>query len=238
MEKLTFKFADYEGPLDLILFLISKHKLDIFDINISDLLEQYLKYIEGIEERSPETASDFLEMAARLVYIKTVSLLPKREDEEKELKEELTGQLIELRMCKEAAYMLSQLYKGDSIFVRSQEPVEADKTYERVHLSSEIMLAYLSALGKHKRFTPPPIESFKGIVATRVVSVSSRIVHIMKRLYRESEIFFSGLFYDAGDRSGIVATFLATLELIKSRRISIEDDGKINFIRTKKNSDD
>ena len=74
MEKLTFKVNEYEGPLDLILALLSKHQIGIYDINISDLLEQYMAYIRTLRENQMEVASEFLEMASRLVYIKTASL--------------------------------------------------------------------------------------------------------------------------------------------------------------------
>lgn len=79
MEKLTFKVNEYEGPLDLILALLSKHQIGIYDINISDLLEQYMAYIRTLRENQMEVASEFLEMASRLVYIKTASLLPRYE---------------------------------------------------------------------------------------------------------------------------------------------------------------
>ena len=93
MEQLSFKLEVFEGPLDLLLHLIAKHKLDIQDIEISSLLEQYLEYIAQMKLADLEVASEFLEMAARLVYIKTVSLLPKHEEAE-ELKRELTGELL------------------------------------------------------------------------------------------------------------------------------------------------
>ena len=82
MEKLTFKVNEYEGPLDLILALLSKHQIDIYDINISDLLEQYMGVIRTLQESDMEVASEFLEMASRLVYIKTASLLPRCEKED------------------------------------------------------------------------------------------------------------------------------------------------------------
>ena len=90
VEQLSFKVAQVEGPLDLILQLISKHKLNIYDIEITKLLEQYLAYMEVIQSREMEIASEFLEMASRLVYIKSVSLLPKHEELEEQLKKELT----------------------------------------------------------------------------------------------------------------------------------------------------
>ena len=94
MEKLTFKLEQFEGPLDLLLHLISKHKLNLYDIQIDLLLEQYLAQMEQIPFADLEQASDFLEMASRLVYMKSAMLLPKYEDEGEDLKRELTGQLL------------------------------------------------------------------------------------------------------------------------------------------------
>ena len=85
MEKLSFRSGDFEGPLDLLLHLIAKHKMDIRDIQISDLLEQYLAAIQKMQEQDLEIASEFLEMASRLVYLKTVTLLPRHEEESAKL---------------------------------------------------------------------------------------------------------------------------------------------------------
>ena len=108
MEKLTFKVNEYEGPLDLILALLSKHQIEICDINISDLLEQYMACIRTLQEHQMEVASEFLEMASRLVYIKTASLLP-REEKEEDPRAELVGQLLEYQSCKQAAALLRLL---------------------------------------------------------------------------------------------------------------------------------
>ena len=108
-QQLSFRVTDeYEGPLDLILALISKHKLNIWDIEISSLLEQYMDYIRRRQEQDLEVASEFLEMASRLVYIKTVSLLPRREEEQEKAKAELVGQLLEYQACKAAAALLGE----------------------------------------------------------------------------------------------------------------------------------
>lgn len=96
MDKISYKLPVFEGPLDLLLHLISKNKLNIYDIEISSLLDQYMEHIELMKTQDMDVASEFLEMAARLVYIKTISLLPKHEETE-ELKRELTGQLLEYR---------------------------------------------------------------------------------------------------------------------------------------------
>ncbi len=107
--QLSFRVSDeYEGPLDLILALITKHQVNIWDIEITSLLEQYMAYIRARQEQDLEVASEFLEMASRLVYIKTVSLLPKYEDEEEKAKAELVGQLLEYQACKAAAALLGE----------------------------------------------------------------------------------------------------------------------------------
>ena len=121
MDLISFKLENFEGPLDLLLYLISKHKLNIEDIEISLLLEQYLEYIDGLDEQDFETAGEFLEMAARLIYIKTVSLLPKPNEAE-QLKKELEGRLIEYSVCKQTAKLLQDMCAYGEIFVR--EPIK------------------------------------------------------------------------------------------------------------------
>ena len=111
MDRPQYKTEVFEGPLDLLLHLISKHKLNINDIPIFELVEQYIAYVQLMQEENMEIASEFLEMAARLVYIKTVSLLPVYEEAEN-LKKELTGELIEYQACKIMAKKLSEQSGG------------------------------------------------------------------------------------------------------------------------------
>lgn len=159
MEKLTFKVNEYEGPLDLILALLSKHQIDIYDINISDLLEQYMAYIRTLQEHQMEVASEFLEMASRLVYIKTASLLPRYEKEE-DPRAELVGQLLEYQSCKQAAALLRRRDTGWSIFTRVPMPLEIDPTYRRRHPVDELTAAYWSACGRGKTAPAPAGNGF------------------------------------------------------------------------------
>lgn len=227
MMQLSFKLDVFEGPLDLLLHLIAKHKLDIYDVEISKLLEQYLDYIEQMKMADLEVASEFLEMAARLVYIKTVSLLPKHEEAE-ELKKELTGQLLEYQACKAAAARLALLNQGYNIFVREPMEIPADKTYTRTHRGEELLAAYLDVAGKAKRKLPPPASAFSGIVSRRMVSVTSRIIFVLRKLYDSGRVPYQE-FFRAGDRSEMVATFLAMLELIKSKRITVNADNTMVY---------
>ena len=169
-------------------------------------------------------ASDFLEMAARLVYIKTVSLLPVY-DEAEELKKELTVELLEYRDCKILAGELSSHTDGFNTFVREPSPVEVDHTYTRLHEADELIRAYLSAVGKKMRKLPPPIDAFKGIVATKFVSVQSKIKSIFLKLKKNKLNPFYSLFKDAQSRSDMIATFLAVLELAKSKKVYLNGQG-------------
>lgn len=230
MEKLTFKLAEFEGPLDALLFLISKHKLDIRNIAISELLEQYLAYIGSLEQADLEIASEFLEMASRLVYIKTVMLLPKHEEEGEQLKAELQGQLLEYQVCKQVALELGERGRRFRRYVRAPMKLEVDNTYRQTHPATELYSAYLDAVGRGRRRLPPPQQAFSAIVARRVVSVGSRIIFVLKRLYRSGAEDYDSLFETSADRSELVATFMAVLELVKAGRITVED-GRVNFCR-------
>lgn len=230
MEQLRFKLDVFEGPLDLLLHLISKHKLDIYDIEISSLLEQYLDYINQMQAADLEVASEFLIMAARLVYMKTVSLLPRREEAE-ELKRELQGQLLEYKLCQEMAQRLRERAMGGLLFIRPPMKLAVDKSYRLSHPPEVLLEAYLAAVGKARRRLPPPRTAFTGIVSRRMVPVESRIVFVLQKLYRSGEVEYDEFFL-VPDRSEMVATFLAMLELIKSKRIRISEDGsKVCFNR-------
>ena len=234
MQKLTFKLEQFEGPLDLILHLVSKHKLNIYDIEISSLLEQYMAYMKALEENNLEVSSEFLEMAARLVYIKTVMLLPKHENETDELKKELTGRLLEYQMCKLACERLRQKSGGFDRFVRSPQPLPADNTYHQRHMPLEIYTAYQDAIGKKTRRMPVPVSAFRGIVGRKVVSVPSKIIFILKKLYRKNTVALQDIFQENKTKSELVATFLGLLELAKAKRVMISEDNRtICLIRDK-----
>lgn len=233
MEELQFHLPVFEGPLELLLHLIAKRKMQITDIQIGELLEQYLAYMEQLQEADLEISSAFLEMAARLVYIKTVSLLPKHE-EAATLKKELEGQLIEYQRLKAAAQLLGERYNAAPVFVRKPSKVRSDPIFRGNVDPERLRDAYMLAVGKAGRRLPPPASAFKGIVSRRFVSVTSRIVWLLRRLYKTGEAQYNDLF-TSGDRSELVATFLAVLELMKAGRITMsEDNSRIFFNRQAK----
>ena len=233
MSTISYKLDSFEGPLDLLLHLISKHKLDIKNIEITLLLDQYLAYIDEIAEQDMEYAGEFLEMAARLVYIKTVSLLPHHE-EATTLKKELEGRLIEYSLCKKAAETLGKSYIGGRIFVRKQMEIEIDNTYAVIHNPQDLIIAYSLIQTKEKNNAPVETNVFKPIVSKKIVSVTSKIIYILKKLYNGETCFMDSIYDGISDRSERVATFLAVLELTKSGRVVLNDDNtEITFNRVR-----
>lgn len=224
MEQPLYKLDVFEGPMDLLLHLITKHKLDIYDIPIIELVDQYTAYVRNMQDSDMEVASEFLEMAARLVYIKTVSLLPVYEEAE-ELKKELTGELLEYRDCKILAKKLSEQTDGFDLLTRAPENIDPDMTYRRLHETSELISAYIAAAGKKLRRLPPPLDSFKNIVTKKIVSVASKIESIKACLRSVKKRRLSDIFKSAESRSDLVAAFLAVLELAKSKEVYISGDG-------------
>jgi len=213
------------------LHLLQKNKLNIYDIPIAQVLDQYMDAIREMQEADMEVASEFLEMAARLVQMKSYMLLPKHEEEGEHLRAELTGELIEYQLCQEAARRLAMQAVGGDLFVREPDEPEPDPIYRRTHLPDEIREAYYAAAGRGKRRQPPPVQAFSGVISRKIVSVSSKIVFVLRRLRERATVSYRSLYDGAKSRSDLVATFLAVLELIKANRIRVDGEGDEQTVR-------
>ena len=215
METLTFHLEEFDGPLDVLLYLVSKNKMNIYDIPILELIDQYTSLINGLQENRMEVASEFIEMAARLVQMKSFLLLPRSEEAER-MKEELTGQLIEYSACKEVARQLGEQAASHCSFVRPPMELEQDNTYRLTHEAGLLAQAMELLLGRGKRRKAAPSQqSFEPLVTAPFVSVAS----------------LRGLFNRGGSRSQTVATFLAVLELIRAGRIEIDEQETLTVRR-------
>jgi segregation and condensation protein A len=226
----VFKHEKFQGPLDVLLHLISKHKLNIEDIEIAGLLEQYLLFLSCSFEDDggwnvSHSMSEFLEMAARLIYIKTQALLPKPEAEEdgpELLKLELQKRLMEYARYKELAKLLNASYTGDNIFTRMtvQIPEMPVSAYTRKHSPEKLRTAYLNV---GKRSQPAAVsEKIDTIMKCKIVPVTTKVVSVLRKLYKNAAVEMTELYEEITDRSEKVAMFLAVLELVKSGRILIE----------------
>lgn len=222
--EIAYKLPDFEGPLDMLLYLVKKNKLNIYDIPIHELLDQYMCTIQTMQELDMEVATEFLDMAARLVQIKSAMLLPRHEEEE-DPRSNLTGELIEYQLCQEAARRMQPHYIGGELFVREPAEVEPDYTYKCVHPASVLLEAYFAAAGRGQRKLPPSPQAFHSIVAKKIVSVSSKIVFVLRRLRIGKTVSYHSLYENARNKSELVATFLAVLELIKGKRIAVDGEG-------------
>ncbi len=227
---MTFTLSDFEGPLDLLLALISKNKMNIYDIHIMELIDQYLAVVNDGQDVGMEAASEFIEMAARLIYMKSVFLLPRSEEQER-LKEELTGQLVEYSACKAIAARLGDIQKGIYTVVRPQMQVQFDTEYRLTH-SAEVLRSAIEALqGRALQRREVRQDQFEPLVSAPVVSVSSRIIHLLRNLVRGQIRRLQSFFSSKASRSETVATFLAVLELVRAGRVTIDDEENLTMVR-------
>lgn len=227
MSQMTFHLAEFDGPLDLLLHLIARNKVSIYDIPIASILAQYMEILHRTQNLDLDASGDFIAMAAQLVYIKSRMLLPKPDHETAEdPRTELVEQLIEYQRMKEMTpYFREHMDLGRDRITKPPEPQEMAAPLEYHHIPAELVRAAHVILERIQRRTPPPASAFRGIVGREVVPVHVQITAIHKRLVRERRLRFLSLFEHAESRSEVVATFLAVLELSKTRRILMTGEG-------------
>lgn len=223
-EQLLFDLEVFSGPLDLLLNLISKNKVSIYDIPIATIFEQYMEYIDQLKKMNLEVASEFIEMAAHLIYIKSRMLLPKEEVEE-DPRMPLAMALAEYQRYQSIIPSMHHMNEmAYDSFTRPAEMVEPDRKERRTYEMSVLIKAYHDVMDKVERRMPPPMQNFQTIVAKKITSVSTKIVSVLKRLKRFTRVKFLDFFKSAQSRSDIVATFLAVLELSKTDYVTINQE--------------
>lgn len=217
---MEYKLDNFSGPLDLLLSLISAHKLDILDIEISLLLEQYLSAIEDMKIIDYDEASEFLEMAARLIYIKTLSLLPKS-TEAKEEKQKLTRELIDYAECKRLAGILRDVFQND-IFTRPAMKLPKNPLHKRIYSMDLLNAIYLKIPERQMKIKP--LRQPFDMLNVPVTSVISKGVYILRLLIRDRKTLLEEIYSKMQTKSDKVAAFLAVLELTKIKRIRLDED--------------
>ena len=217
------EMQDFEGPLDVILFLLGKNKMEIQDISISLILEQYLAWLEQRQKMDLEVASEFITMASHLMYIKTRMLLSLEDEEAQSEMDSLIKSLEERRRnenygrIKMMAKRLEPMSEfGRNIETRMPEPVERGKIYEYNHVPADLILAIADIQNRAERRLPPPRSDFEEIVRREPYPVENKAREIIERLKTGGMTRFLLLFRGNRSRSEIVATFLAVLELCRA----------------------
>ncbi|MGE4275766.1 MAG: ScpA family protein [Lawsonibacter sp.] len=220
--------GDFVGPLDLILHLLSKNKMEIKDIQISLILEQYLQWMAQRRELDLEVASEFITMASQLIYIKTRMLLSIHDEEAMSEMEQLIATLEahqrneNYMKIKAVVPALDDRYRyGRDYLVKEPEPIQQDKTYRYVHQKEDLYKAMASVLSRVDNKLPPPMSAFQGIVGREPYPVTDKAGEILQRLIHFGVARFRALFKGSRSRSEVVATFLAVLELCKARRVRL-----------------
>ena len=219
---------DFNGPLDLILHLLSKNKMEIKDIQISLILEQYLAWMDQRKRLDLEVASEFVTMAAQLVFIKTRMLLSIHDEEALSEMEQLIASLEEHQRHENFARIkavvpeLSDRYAvGRDYLTKTPEVLPVNKTYRYVHQPGDLLRAMQSVLARVDHRLPPPMAAFEGIVGREPYPVADKASEILERLTQFGVTRFRALFKGNRSRSEIVATFIAVLELCKARRLRL-----------------
>ncbi len=225
MENMTYKLSDFEGPLDLLIALIEKNKMNILDISIALICDQYLEFLSEAEAMDMEIATDFLVMASQLMVWKSASLLPRPEEEEKPPRFDLSDILIRHQHAKEAAPKMHPLYAFYSNrMVKDTDEISPDKTYvaedqDVTNLITAVrrIISYRDSMEKAKtNFTP--------MVSKPIVPVEGKIVMILQTLDAFGTASLRELLEDAPTLADMIASFMGVLELIKVRKILIEEN--------------
>ena len=201
------EMQDFEGPLDLILYLLGRNKMEIQDISISLICDQYLAWLDQRQKMDLEVASEFVTMASQLVYIKTRMLLSLEERRRNE--QYLTIKALAQRLAPMGEF-------GRSILTRDPEPVERGKICEYSQDRADLILAMAEIRSRSERSLPPPRAAFRDIVQHEPYPVESKAKEILRRLREHGMTRFLLLFRGSRSRSEVVATFLAVLELCRA----------------------
>ena len=220
MEELNLKIERYEGPLDLLLALIAKNKLNIFDIPIAEIAEQYMAHIEAMRSLNMEVTSEFIYYAAELMLIKSRMLLPREEEEDP--RRNLVDALLEYRRARAAAELLRE--RGE-LYCNSYSIGLTSFTaaYERPHAVSLLAEAFERI---RARLADKPeqgeVELFAKIGQERYYTVEEKSVAVLRRLCRRGRTPFLAMFDGCRSRGEAVAVFLAVLELVRYGRVDVE----------------
>ena len=226
------EMEDFEGPLDVIFLLLSKNKIEIQDVSITAILEQYLAYLEEMKRLDMEIASEFITMASHLMLIKTKMLLSAAEAAEAESELDLLRQSLIERQRKEAMEQIRMAITileprndvGRCMFVKDPEPLRKDNTYRYQHEPVDLLKALDNIDERNQRRLPPPTVNFKGIVGKEPYPVTKKATELVRTLILRGIQSLKNLFKGNRSRSEIVATFLAILELCKTSNINIDED--------------
>ena len=241
--KYAIKLDNFEGPLDLLCHLIDKNKMDIYDVKISDIADQYIQYINELESYNLEIASEFLIMASTLLYLKSKSLLPKTVEDEAELtEEELLQRIIEYKKYKEISVKFKEMYAVYSKrFYKIPEKIELPKQQiEAEYTKDNIINSYKNLIERNERKINQNKDNIQKIAVVENVSVASKVKDIFRELIRKPKFVFNKLFtLSKYNKQEVVTAFSGLLELSRRSKVTATQEelfGDIVVEKRKKQS--
>lgn len=226
--KYELKLDNFEGPLDLLCYLIDKNKMDIYKVSISDITDQYISYIKEQEKLNLEIASEFLVMASTLLLIKSKGLLPKDKEDEAELtEEELLRRILEYKKYKE----ISKLFKERILvyskrFYKLPDKVELPKqTLEKEFCMEDIVLRYKKLIQKNEDKKNENAKNIENIAVYDTYTVAEKVKDIFRELVRKPKFVFNKLFsLSEKPKAEVVTAFSGVLELSRRNKIIAEQE--------------
>lgn len=230
----AIKANDFEGPLDLLCHLIDKNKMNVCDINISDITDQYIEYLNKMEELNLEIASEFVIMASTLLYLKSKMLLPvvndSDEDDVELTEEELLRRIAEYKKYKEITEQIRKMYiDNHKIFFRDQEKIRFNKKNLDVEVdSSMIVKAYEKVIEKNKHRLNRNARNIRKIAITDTYTVSSKVKEMYRELIRNKKFVFNKMYSGKQcNKEEVVTAFTGLLEM--SRRSKVQTSQEMLF---------
>ena len=237
MEQYTIKMTNFEGPLDLLCHLIDKNKMDIFDIKINDITDQYLEYLKCMDQMNLEITSEFIVMASKLIYLKSKQLLPVDKEEEEEEEFDLVKLLVEYKKYKDMTSVFRERLDnfGRRVY-KLPEKIELPKgKLETVFEPSLIVDTYAAFVRKEIEKKNVNAENINRIAVSEKYTIKSKIKEILKTLWKKPKFIFNKLFnVNKKPKAEVVTAFLSLLELSKLKRISVTQDSLFGDINVEK----
>lgn len=225
MEEVTYRLEQFEGPLDLLLTLIQKNKVNISDIPIALICDQYIEYISRAQELDMDVAAEFLVMASHLMLIKSKMLLPRPEDEKSDPRAELTDALLRFQQAKEAVAKLSPLYAYYSgRMVKDTDEISIDKTYVHDQDVTSLCAAVRRIIAYNNALEKAANTAFTPMISKPIIPVEIKIVSILKTVEKKGAATLEELLIGEATLPDAIASFLGVLELIKVRKLLVADD--------------
>ena len=226
--KYAIKIENFEGPLDLLIALIDKNKMNIYDVNLSEITDQYIEYINKMEQMNLEVTSEFLVMASNLLYIKSRNLLPNEADDEKELtEEELLNRIIEYKKYKEISIKLKEFYQINSKrLFKLQEKIKLPKQkLEKAYQKEMIIAHYTEIIENNRARVNQNAKNIEKIAITDTYTVGSKVKEMFRELLRKPKFVFNKLYkVSEHNKQEVVTAFTGLLELSRRSKVTTHQE--------------